>query len=72
MGQAQKLKDAEKKKKEIEELQKASQATAQKCMKEIEELLKKYNCALEVRHKEDVIMGERILRFGPVVIHHGK
>lgn len=72
MGQAQKLKDAEKKAKLNEELKKASQATADKCLAEIKEVLTKYGCTLEVRHKEDVVIGERILRFGPIVVHHPK
>jgi hypothetical protein len=72
MGQSQRQKDAKKKEASQAEIEKASKETAEKCMIEIQAILKKYNCSLDVRHKQDTVMGEPILRFGPVIIHHIK
>lgn len=72
MGASQKVKDQIKKQKTQDEIKKASEEVAKKCLEEIAEVLKKHNCTLEVRHKEDTVMGERVLRFGPVVMHRLK
>lgn len=72
MGQSQKIKDQLKKSISEDELKKASQETADKCLKEISDILLKYNCSLEVTHKSDVVMSERILRYSVVVVHHLK
>lgn len=72
MGQSQKNKDAARHEKSQQEIKAASKQTAEKCMSEIEALLTKYNCTLEVMHVQDVILGQQVLKYGPVVRHHIK
>lgn len=72
MGQSQKKKDLQKQVVSQQEIEKASKAVAEKCMMEISDILDKYNCTLEVKHIQDVIMGQPVLKYGPVVVHHIK
>lgn len=72
MGQSQKKKDLQKQTNAQEEIAKASQQTAEKCMTEINALLEKYNCTIEVKHVQDVIMGQPVLKYGTLVMHHVK
>jgi hypothetical protein len=70
MSKSQKKKEELKQASVQDVIKKASQQTAEKCMNEIGIILETYNCTLEVKHVQDVIMGQPVLKYGVVVVHH--
>ena len=42
------------------------------CLNEINEVLKKHNCAIDVFYQKDLVLGNPVLRYQPVVTYKGE
>lgn len=40
------------------------------CLHEIMDVLKKHNCHLEVSFQEDVVLGQPVLKYSPIIVYN--